>query len=159
MAGSGAEEYHDKDFEWDDLREEVEKDASMLHHVAPPSDDVIPFSLSLGGSGDWRSFHLRHSTGRFFKVLEFRSAFSLLFPLLFFVLGGWGTVFVVSSDSARVSVIAGAEISVEGVSRAGRARMSPSRTGSRLRKRQHGSSDFAVCFICSAVNLCVAWEY
>ncbi|CAA7390758.1 unnamed protein product [Spirodela intermedia] len=71
MAGGGAGKYHAKDFDWEDLREEVEKDPSKGYHVAAPSSsgyrgDLLPSSLP-HASEAWRSFHKRHSTGRFFK--------------------------------------------------------------------------------------------
>ncbi|KMZ70350.1 Methyltransferase [Zostera marina] len=59
-----AVDYHSKDFDWADLREEIEKDPSFHYHLAPfdPSS-----SSSTSDSEAWRTFHRRHSTGRFFK--------------------------------------------------------------------------------------------
>lgn len=83
MAGGGAREYHARDFEWEDLREEVEKDPSKGYHVAPPSSgghrgDLLS-SSSPHASEAWRSFHRRHSTGRFFKVFD--GAHQCLYPV------------------------------------------------------------------------------
>ncbi|MQM08460.1 hypothetical protein Taro_041317 [Colocasia esculenta] len=73
MTSAGAAvEYHTKDFEWDELREEVEKDPSLRYHLAPSSpppghhQDLLSSSPSRDCDA-WRSFHRQHSTGRFFK--------------------------------------------------------------------------------------------
>ncbi|XP_042499163.1 tRNA N(3)-methylcytidine methyltransferase METTL6 isoform X2 [Macadamia integrifolia] len=62
--------YFSKDFEWEELREEVEKDLSLRYHLLP-IESSIPFSSSsspvANQSEAWKSFHNRHSTGRFFK--------------------------------------------------------------------------------------------
>ena len=72
MEGTAAE-YHSKDFEWEELRDEVENDASLRYHLVPfvassssssPSSDPPPDDADA-----WRSFHRRHSAGKFFKVL------------------------------------------------------------------------------------------
>lgn len=81
---AAAVDYHSKDFDWDDLREEIEKDPSFQYHLAPfdPS-----FSSSTSDSEAWRTFHRRHSTGRFFKVsslLHFLSPFVLLYISIHF---------------------------------------------------------------------------
>ncbi|CAL9092962.1 unnamed protein product [Musa textilis] len=68
MEGTAAE-YHSKDFEWEELRDEVENDASLRYHLVPfvassssPSSDLPPDDADA-----WRSFHRRHSAGKFFK--------------------------------------------------------------------------------------------
>ncbi|CAL9101102.1 uncharacterized protein LOC135673686 isoform X2 [Musa acuminata AAA Group] len=70
MEGTAAE-YHSKDFEWEELRDEVENDASLRYHLVPfvassssssPSSDPPPDDADA-----WRSFHRRHSAGKFFK--------------------------------------------------------------------------------------------
>ncbi|KAJ4969324.1 hypothetical protein NE237_016025 [Protea cynaroides] len=71
--GSASEEtrYFSKDFEWEELREEIEKDLSHRHHLLPFESSSSPFSSSSSSSANqseaWKSFHNRHSTGRFFK--------------------------------------------------------------------------------------------
>ncbi|XP_020591212.1 methyltransferase-like protein 6 [Phalaenopsis equestris] len=59
--------YFSRDFEWEELRDEVERNPKFGYHL-------FPFSLSLSSSSQvaadaeaWRSFHRRHSTGLFFK--------------------------------------------------------------------------------------------
>ncbi|XP_050143399.1 uncharacterized protein LOC126619159 isoform X2 [Malus sylvestris] len=69
-------EYFSKDFEWEDLRAQVENDPSFSYHLLP----FEPTSFSLNsvatdqsrssaadGSHAWNSFHHRHSSGKFFK--------------------------------------------------------------------------------------------
>ncbi|XP_062001916.1 uncharacterized protein LOC133719760 isoform X1 [Rosa rugosa] len=58
-------EYFSKDFEWDELRVEVENDPSFSYHL-------LPFQPSLSvaeeaESQPWNDFHHRHSSGKFFK--------------------------------------------------------------------------------------------
>ncbi|OAY79788.1 Methyltransferase-like protein 6 [Ananas comosus] len=64
-------EYHSRDFAWEDLRNEIESDASLSHHLLSsslPSSSIGSSSTSSSIDADaWRSFHHRHSTGRFFK--------------------------------------------------------------------------------------------
>ncbi|RWW14603.1 hypothetical protein GW17_00021610 [Ensete ventricosum] len=72
MMEETAAEYHSKDFEWEELRDKVENDASLRYHLVPfvasssssPSSDPPPDDVDA-----WRSFHRRHSAGKFFKVL------------------------------------------------------------------------------------------
>ena len=63
-------EYHCKDFEWEEVQAEVENDSSLQYHLAPfsPSPSSLSSSSSSSSSEPWRSFHRRHSTGKFFKV-------------------------------------------------------------------------------------------
>uniref|UniRef100_A0A0E0Q759 Methyltransferase domain-containing protein n=1 Tax=Oryza rufipogon TaxID=4529 RepID=A0A0E0Q759_ORYRU len=75
MEGGGeraaeAEEYHCHDFEWEDLRAEVEANPAFSYHLSP-------FPTTVGApekpppppppSEAWTSFHRRHTSGKFFK--------------------------------------------------------------------------------------------
>ncbi|XP_010274837.1 PREDICTED: methyltransferase-like protein 6 isoform X1 [Nelumbo nucifera] len=61
-------QYFSKDFEWEELREEIENDLSLRHHLLPFDPSAPSPSLSLSNESEaWKSFHNRHSTGRFFK--------------------------------------------------------------------------------------------
>ncbi|PSR98090.1 Methyltransferase-like protein [Actinidia chinensis var. chinensis] len=72
---SGDCEYHTNDFEWDQLRQEIESDPSLRYHLLPLHTITNPSSSqsqsqSLFPSQDseaWNKFHTRHSTGKFFK--------------------------------------------------------------------------------------------
>ena len=58
-------EYHCHDFEWEDLRADVEANPSFSYHLSPfPTITASPQPPS---SEAWRSFHRRHASGRFFK--------------------------------------------------------------------------------------------
>ncbi|RDX71503.1 Methyltransferase-like protein 6 [Mucuna pruriens] len=65
MSSEGEAEYFCKDFEWEDLRAEVEANPSFAYHfesassssLQPPESDVEA----------WKQFHLRHASGKFFK--------------------------------------------------------------------------------------------
>lgn len=81
-----AANYYSKDFEWEQLRHEIETDPTFLYHLLPFIDDddsknvensataekssVTDSSNSspLEDSDAWDKFHSRHSTGKFFKV-------------------------------------------------------------------------------------------
>lgn len=68
---AAAAEYHSKDFDWEELRQEVESDPSRCYHF----QETLPISSTstsppLSSSSDaeaWSHFHSRHSTGKFFK--------------------------------------------------------------------------------------------
>ncbi|XP_057962719.1 uncharacterized protein LOC131154162 [Malania oleifera] len=61
-------EYHSKDFEWEELRHEIEEDPSISYHLLPfPSTSSPPPSQPSPDSQAWNNFHIRHSTGKFFK--------------------------------------------------------------------------------------------
>ncbi|KAL0382715.1 UNVERIFIED_CONTAM: tRNA N(3)-methylcytidine methyltransferase METTL2 [Sesamum calycinum] len=65
-----AENYYSKDFDWEQLREEVESDPSLQFHLLPYSSEKID-NLNNDAEQDseaWDEFHARHSTGKFFKV-------------------------------------------------------------------------------------------
>ncbi|KAL0552679.1 hypothetical protein IC582_011797 [Cucumis melo] len=63
-----AAEYFSKDFQWDDLRIRVENDPNLQYHLLPfePSNS-IPSVSPEADSNAWSRFHLRHSSGKFFK--------------------------------------------------------------------------------------------
>ncbi|XP_047323003.1 tRNA N(3)-methylcytidine methyltransferase METTL6 isoform X2 [Impatiens glandulifera] len=67
-------EYHSKDFEWDELRQEIETDPSMRFHMLPQLDNNSTYTNSSSDcsspseeSEAWNIFHARHATGKFFK--------------------------------------------------------------------------------------------
>ncbi|CAI9091450.1 OLC1v1026492C3 [Oldenlandia corymbosa var. corymbosa] len=69
-----AENYYSKDFEWEQLRLEVETDPTFLYHLLPFNSDGVSNSTTdssnsspLEDSDAWNKFHSRHSTGKFFK--------------------------------------------------------------------------------------------
>ncbi|KAI3449037.1 hypothetical protein Pfo_005702 [Paulownia fortunei] len=64
-----AENYYSKDFDWDQLREEVESDPSLQFHLLPYSSKKIANQNEEAqqDSEAWDKFHARHSTGKFFK--------------------------------------------------------------------------------------------
>ncbi|GAB2211435.1 hypothetical protein Droror1_Dr00024748 [Drosera rotundifolia] len=80
MCGEAAE-YHSKDFDWEELRLEVENDPSLSHHYLPPPQSHLrqqqqqishSKAASVAGaisaeSRAWSEFHTRHSSGKFFK--------------------------------------------------------------------------------------------
>lgn len=81
-----AENYYSKDFEWEQLKQDVENDPSLLYHFTPYSNpatgtqDLDARSSSSSSyssclpkqdSEAWNKFHTRHSTGKFFKVSQF----------------------------------------------------------------------------------------
>ncbi|XP_039792317.1 methyltransferase-like protein isoform X2 [Panicum virgatum] len=61
-------EYHSHDFEWEDLRAEVESDPAFSYHLSPfPGPAASTASPPQPSSEAWRSFHRRHASGKFFK--------------------------------------------------------------------------------------------
>ncbi|KAB1202493.1 Methyltransferase-like protein 6 [Morella rubra] len=61
-------EYFSKDFEWEELKAEVENDPSFRCHLLPfecsnPSSQAAAEEDSIA----WKKFHIRHSSGKFFK--------------------------------------------------------------------------------------------
>ncbi|CAI9759854.1 unnamed protein product [Fraxinus pennsylvanica] len=62
-----AENYYSKDFEWDELRQEVENDPSLQYHLLPYSKVDSGNQDDVQDSEAWNKFHARHSTGKFFK--------------------------------------------------------------------------------------------
>ncbi|WVY98228.1 hypothetical protein V8G54_030379 [Vigna mungo] len=82
-SNEGEAQYFCKDFHWEDLRAEVEANPSYSYHFEsasssslspPPESDVLA----------WKLFHLRHASGRFFKVpsLFLFAFFAFNFPYL-----------------------------------------------------------------------------
>ncbi|KAJ8526319.1 hypothetical protein K7X08_028796 [Anisodus acutangulus] len=67
-----AANYYSKDFEWDQLRQEIENDPSLVHHLLPfpnpttQNQDTL-LSSPIEDSEAWNKFHTLHSTGNFFK--------------------------------------------------------------------------------------------
>lgn len=67
---AAADEYHSKDFEWEELRLQVETNPTLSYHLSPFKPSFSSSSSSPPSSGDsqaWSHFHSRHSTGKFFK--------------------------------------------------------------------------------------------
>ncbi|XP_039168377.1 tRNA N(3)-methylcytidine methyltransferase METTL6 isoform X3 [Eucalyptus grandis] len=62
-------EYFSKDFDWDDLRNDVESDPSLRHHLLPfPPPAAAPAPPPPPDvAAAWGGFHARHHTGKFFK--------------------------------------------------------------------------------------------
>ncbi|KAL8533334.1 hypothetical protein ACS0TY_009649 [Phlomoides rotata] len=62
-----AENYYSKDFDWDELRQEVENNPSFQFHLLPHSNVGDRIHNAQQDSEAWNKFHARHSTGKFFK--------------------------------------------------------------------------------------------
>ncbi|BAT90214.1 hypothetical protein VIGAN_06141700 [Vigna angularis var. angularis] len=65
--GEAEAQYFCKDFHWEDLRAEVEANPSYAYHfksTSSLSSSPLPESDVL----TWKQFHLRHASGKFFKV-------------------------------------------------------------------------------------------
>ncbi|KAG9441447.1 hypothetical protein H6P81_017301 [Aristolochia fimbriata] len=60
-------QYFSKDFDFDEFREEIERDETLRCHCEPFTGSFSSLSAPSECSDAWRSFHKRHSTGRFFK--------------------------------------------------------------------------------------------
>lgn len=74
-------QYFSRDFEWEELRDEVERNPKYSYHLSPFSPSLSSPS-SVGADADaWRTFHRRHSTGMFFKVSHCRLC-HVLFPVV-----------------------------------------------------------------------------
>ncbi|KAK7376318.1 hypothetical protein VNO78_34784 [Psophocarpus tetragonolobus] len=63
--GEAEAQYFCKDFEWEDLRAEVEANPSLAYHFGSLSSSTLPPPES--DVQAWKQFHLRHATGKFFK--------------------------------------------------------------------------------------------
>ncbi|KAL0920500.1 hypothetical protein M5K25_009640 [Dendrobium thyrsiflorum] len=60
-------QYFNRDFEWEELRDEVERNPKFSYHLSSFSPSLSsPFPVDSDADA-WRSFHRRHSTGTFFK--------------------------------------------------------------------------------------------
>jgi methyltransferase-like protein 6 len=67
-----AAEYFSKDFEWEELKAEVENDSSFRFHLLPFQPSNRPSQTAPeDDSAAWKKFHIRHSSGKFFKVSIF----------------------------------------------------------------------------------------
>ncbi|KAI5398215.1 hypothetical protein KIW84_063850 [Lathyrus oleraceus] len=62
---SKAAEYFCKDFEWEQLRSEIESNPSLRHHFDSSSSSSTQSPQS--DVQAWKQFHTRHSSGKFFK--------------------------------------------------------------------------------------------
>ncbi|EOA35495.1 hypothetical protein CARUB_v10020701mg [Capsella rubella] len=62
-----AAEYHSKDFEWDFLKNIVENDPSLSHHLHHQQQHNNDSQKYLQDPHPWQKFHSRHSSGKFFK--------------------------------------------------------------------------------------------
>ncbi|CAI0464715.1 unnamed protein product [Linum tenue] len=62
-------EYFSKDFDWESLKQQVEKNPSYQFHLLPhlPSSSDEQREEETRDSKAWQSFHVRHSAGKFFK--------------------------------------------------------------------------------------------
>lgn len=68
IAGKDEAEYHSRDFEWEDLKEEVESGPVFSYHLSPFLDPAASTTSPPQPSSEaWRSFHRRHASGKFFK--------------------------------------------------------------------------------------------
>ncbi|KAG2317015.1 hypothetical protein Bca52824_020137 [Brassica carinata] len=66
--GEAAGEYHSKDFEWEFVKNLVENDPSLSHHIQEQQQLVVDSSSSSSSdTKPWQDFHSRHSSGKFFK--------------------------------------------------------------------------------------------
>lgn len=64
-------EYFSKDFEWESLKQETENNPSYEYHLLPFNRQLQSQEEEEEESGDskaWQMFHIRHSSGKFFKV-------------------------------------------------------------------------------------------
>ena len=75
-----AVEYFFKDFEWDELRADVENDPLFCYDLLPFESSTIFSSqttttIAVGeeDSTAWKRFHIHHSSGKFFNVLKLSS--------------------------------------------------------------------------------------
>lgn len=74
-----AAEYFSKDFEWEELRAEVENDPSLRCHLLPfESSNPSSIKAADEDSAAWKRFHVRHSSGKFFKVPIFYFQYRLM---------------------------------------------------------------------------------
>uniref|UniRef100_A0A2C9VB00 tRNA N(3)-methylcytidine methyltransferase n=1 Tax=Manihot esculenta TaxID=3983 RepID=A0A2C9VB00_MANES len=63
-------EYFSKDFEWESLKQETENNPSYEYHLLPFNRQLQSQEEEEEESGDskaWQMFHIRHSSGKFFK--------------------------------------------------------------------------------------------
>ncbi|KAF3325769.1 methyltransferase-like protein SPBC21C3.07c [Carex littledalei] len=60
-------EYHSTDFDWEQLRQEIENLPSFSYHISHHITASSTSDSSLFEADSWRRFHRCHSTARFFK--------------------------------------------------------------------------------------------
>ncbi|XP_019426629.1 PREDICTED: methyltransferase-like protein 6 isoform X1 [Lupinus angustifolius] len=60
-------EYFNKDFDWEELRAEVESNPSFHYHFLPFQSSNSQSHSSQTDVDAWNQFHTRHSSGKFFK--------------------------------------------------------------------------------------------
>ncbi|KAM0843277.1 hypothetical protein ACQ4PT_057816 [Festuca glaucescens] len=62
-------EYHCHDFDWEDLRADVEASPSFSYHLCPfPTTTTTTTDAPAAPPSEaWKSFHRRHASGKFFK--------------------------------------------------------------------------------------------
>lgn len=82
MSCEGEAEYFCKDFDWEEVRSEVEANPRFRYHFEPASSSSSYSTQSQSPSPDsdvqaWKQFHTRHASGKFFKVQFFLSFFHL----------------------------------------------------------------------------------
>ena len=74
-----AVEYFFKDFEWDELRADVENDPSFCYDLLPfESSTIFSSQTTTTAVGEedstaWKRFHIHHSSGKFFNFLKLSS--------------------------------------------------------------------------------------
>ncbi|KAK9292016.1 hypothetical protein L1049_019969 [Liquidambar formosana] len=64
MSSETETDYHSKDFNWEELKQEIENDSSLRYHLLQSESTTSSPSQD---SEAWTMFHTRHSTGKFFK--------------------------------------------------------------------------------------------
>ncbi|GMI79170.1 tRNA methyltransferase 140b [Hibiscus trionum] len=67
VSAAEAAEYHSKDFDWETLRQEIENDPSLSYHLLPFVSPQPEQQVSKDPIKAWQSFHIQHSSGKFFK--------------------------------------------------------------------------------------------
>ncbi|XP_061352277.1 uncharacterized protein LOC133297197 isoform X2 [Gastrolobium bilobum] len=70
MSCEGEAEYFCKDFDWEELRAEVEANPCFRYHFDSLSSSYSTQSPSPSAESDvqaWKQFHIRHASGKFFK--------------------------------------------------------------------------------------------
>ncbi|WJX12843.1 hypothetical protein P8452_03296 [Trifolium repens] len=65
--GEVAAEYFSNDFDWEELRSEIESNPSLCHHFESFSSSSSSSQSPQSDVQAWKQFHTRHSTGKFFK--------------------------------------------------------------------------------------------
>ncbi|XP_050221787.1 uncharacterized protein LOC126671982 [Mercurialis annua] len=63
--------YFSKDFEWETLQQQIETNPSFKFHLLPFISSPTNQEQETGDSKAWQRFHIRHSTGKFFKERKY----------------------------------------------------------------------------------------